>query len=205
MNKWRLARASVLGVAGILALAAPATAQFSSGYRFLEAVRKADGTAVTDALSEPGSTIVNTRDYTTGNTALHIVVQRRDLTWVRFLHERGANVNARNSKGESPLVLATNLGWSEGVEQLVRLGASVNEANSTGETPLIMATHRRDAEMAKVLLKAGADPRRSDNSGRSALDYAQLDGRSNPVLAAIEAAGKEKAGKATSPTYGPSF
>lgn len=197
--------AAVLAIAGGLALTLPAAAQFSPGYRFLEAVRKKDGQAVTDALDGPGSTVVNTRDFTTGDSALHIVTQRRDPVWIRFLHERGANVNARNNKGETPLVVASNLGWVEGVELLVSLGARVDEANGTGETPLIAATHRRDAAMARILLKAGADPRRNDNSGRSALDYAQLDGRSNPVLAEIEAEAKARSVAGKRPTYGPGY
>lgn len=196
---------AALALGGGLTLAAPAQAQFSDGYKFLQAVRKKDGDAVTSALSDPAQTIVNTRDASTGDTALHIVVQRRDLVWVRYLRDRGANVNARNNKGETPLVLASNLGFAEGVETLIQLGAKVDEANSTGETPLMAATHRRDAAMARALLKAGADPRRNDNSGRSALDYAQLDGRNNPVLAEIEAAAKNRAAKGKQPTYGPSF
>ncbi len=206
-QRWRgLAAAAVLAAG--LAVATPAAAQgmgFSDGYRFLEAVRKKDGEAVEKSLALPGATIVNTRDFSTGDSALHIVTQRRDATWVRFLHAKGGNVNARNNRGETPLVLASNLGWVEGVELLVGLGARVDEASSTGETPLIAATHRHDAAMARVLLKAGADPKRSDNSGRSALDYAQIDGRSNPVLAEIEAAARAATAKGKPRSYGPSL
>jgi uncharacterized protein len=204
--RWRQARrlAAAAALVGGVVLAGSAQAQFSGSYKFLEAVRKKDGEAVTSALDQPGTTIVNARDVSTGDTAMHIVVARRDLTWVRFLRSRGANVNARNNKGETPLQLATNLGFVEGVEALLELGAKVDEPNSTGETPLIAATHRRDATMARALLKAGADPRRNDNSGRSALDYAQLDGRSNPVLSEIENAAKSPA-KGQAAVYGPKF
>lgn len=203
VGRWRVAALAL--AAGGLAIALPVQAQFSGGYKFLEAVRKKEGQQVTDLLAAPGSTLVNTRDGSTGDTALHIVVARRDLTWVRFLAAKGANVNARNNKGQTPLQMASNIGFSEGVEALLTLGAKVDEPDSTGETPLIAATHRKDAAMARVLLKAGANPKRNDNSGRSALDYATLDGRGNPVLAEIENAAKIAAGKPKTATYGPKF
>lgn len=199
-------RMALLLVAGMLVLAVPAQAQFSEGYKFLEAVRKKDGQKVTDILNEPGSTIINTRDVTTGESALHIVTARRDVTWMSFLIGKGANVNARDARGVTPLVLASNLGFEEGVELLVEKKARVDEANSAGETPLISAVHRRNLSLMRILLRAGADPDRADNSGRSARDYAKLDGRNSPLLAEIEANAKPREQReAQQRTYGPSL
>lgn len=186
------------------ATAVPAHAQFSDSYKFLEAVRKKEGDKVTEALNEPGTQIVNTKDYTTGQTGLHIVVARRDLVWVQFLIAKGANVNARDNRGVTPLVLACEMGFLEGVDELIKSGARVDEANNTGETPLISAVHRKDLALVRMLIKAGASPDRPDNSGRSARDYAALD-KGSPVLGELEKASKEA--KATGPkkTYGPSF
>jgi len=195
---------AVAALLGMLGAALPAHAQFSESYKFLEAVRKKDGQKVTDALNEPGSQIVNTRDSITGESGLHIVTARRDLTWMQFLVGHGANVNARDAKGTTPLVLAANLGFIEGVDFLITSGARVDEPNNTGETPLITAVHRRDLAMVRALLKAGANPDRPDNSGRSARDYAMLEGKDSPV--ASEIAGATKGGaKGPKKTYGPSF
>ncbi|MFM2302569.1 MAG: hypothetical protein RLZZ84_2305 [Pseudomonadota bacterium] len=185
------------------ATAIPAQAQFSDSYKFLDAVRKKEGDKVTNALNEPGTQIINTKDYTTGQTALHIVVARRDLVWIQFLVGKGANVNARDNRGVTPLVQAVEIGFVEGVDELIKSGARVDDANNTGETPLISAVHRRDLSLVRLLIKAGANADRPDNSGRSARDYATLDGKNSPVLGEIERATKETG--APKKTYGPSF
>ena len=203
MPKFRLLKLGALALlAGTLSLPTPALAQFSASYKFLEAVKKKDGTAVTDAIEEPGSTIVNTRDVTTGQAALHIVTARRDRPWMEFLIAKGANVNIRDFKGVTPLVLAVNLNFIEGVELLVAKGARVDEANDAGETPLITAVHNRNVALMRLLLKAGANPDRSDNSGRSARDYAALDTGGNLTG---EIVANAKPAKAATPSYGPTL
>lgn len=202
----KLARMFFPLVAAAMVVSAPVAAQMSPGFKFLEAVRKKDGQAVTDALEKPGPTLVNTRDVTTGETALHIVTARRDVTWMSFLVGKGADVNARDAKGVTPMVLASNMGFSEGVEFLVSRGARVDEPTNAGETPLIAAVHRHDLGLMRVLLLAGADPDRSDNSGRSARDYAKLDGENSPMLTEIKTNAKPKAQRgAAQKTYGPTF
>jgi len=190
-----------------LAFSSPATAQmFSEGYEFLKAVEDKDGTEATKMIEEPGSTVINARDITTGRTALHIVVGRRDTTWLSFLLGKGANPNIASKAGDYPLTSAIQLNFLEGVELLLKNGARVDVTNSAGETPLITAVHARNTSLMRVLLEGGADPDRYDNSGRSARDYARLSVDGANLLAVIDRAQRpasERAG--TGGTYGPSF
>lgn len=197
--------AGLAGTLGLMAVPAPLAAQsgggmFSEGYEFLKAVRERDGAKVTEALNQPGSTLVGTRDISTGETALHIVVERRDAPWVKFLLVNGANPNVEDKRGRTPLTIATNLGFIEGAETLLKTGARVDQPSATGETPLITAVHRRDIALVRLLLANGANPRRSDNSGRSARDYAELM-KSSVLL--DEFARAEAAAKGAAGTYGP--
>ena len=45
---------------------------------------------------------------------------------IKFLLEHGADVDAQNELGQTPLILAANVGHYEAVEMLIRQGAKVN-------------------------------------------------------------------------------
>lgn len=193
-----------LGLA--FAATAPVSAQlYSEGYQFLEAVKDRDGDTATEMLNQPGTQVINTRDITTGETGLHVVVARRDVTWVKFLLQRGANPNIRDRNGLTPIQLATRLGFIEGVEELIKKGAQVNVADSQGETPLIAAVHQRNVGLVRRLLAQGADPDRNDNSGRSARDYLELMTGNTLLKREFEVADAERGETGTQEQYGPSF
>ncbi len=185
--------------------ATPVAAQFfSSGFEFLKAVKDRDGGEVNKVLEATNGSVINARDKTTGESALHIVTQRRDELWIRFLTEKGANPNIADKNGVTPLQVATSLGYVEGAEALLKAGASIDVANSTGETPLISAVLRRDFILTRLLLANGANADRSDNSGRTAREYARLDGNSR-LLDEIERSDEDRKVKKPQNSYGPSF
>jgi ankyrin repeat protein len=185
----------ILAASTVLVLAVPASGQqtFSDSFTFLKAVKERDGDKVTSLVSEPGTTVINTRDRGSGEGALHILVRGRDLNWLAFLLGKGARPDIQTNRGETPLTLAAQIGWVEGAEQLISRRASIDLANGRGETPLILATQRRDVPMVRLLLSRGADPKRTDNvAGMSAIDYARQDPRAAAVLKMLEAKGAAK-------------
>ena len=183
-----IARATIVAAATLMT-AGPAMAQFSESYNFLKSVRDADGAAATKALDKTSNGIVNTRDYTNGESALHITVKRRDMTWTSFMLAKGANPNVKDSQGDTPLMAATRVGFVEGVNLLIQQGAQVDLVNGNGETPLIVAAQTRNIPLVRILLAAGADPKKSDRiAGKSAIDYATGDPRSVAVLKVLQEA-----------------
>ena len=186
-----------------LALAVPATAQlgFSQSYTFLKAVKDSDGNKITDILSKAGSAqvIINTQSPENGDTALHIVTRRRDMTYLNFLLSRGADPNLRNKTGLSPLIMATQMRWAEGVSLLLDRRAQPDLTSALGETALTRAVQNNDSTIVALLLRAGANPLKPEaGSGLSARDYAARDPRGAVILRQIDEA-KPKAKS----NYGP--
>jgi hypothetical protein len=192
-------------MAAALLVPAAAQAQFSDAYNFLKAVKDRDGQKVTDMIQKPGSTVINSRDVLTGETALHYIVARRDGSWLTFLIAKGANPNLTDNKGDTPLLDAVQARFEEGVRTLIENGAQIDKVNDSGETPLIRAVQLRDVGLTRLLVTNGANPDKRDTiAGMSARDYATRDGRTPGLVEALSAA---KAGsvKPKGPVQGPTF
>ncbi|HEX8533371.1 MAG TPA: ankyrin repeat domain-containing protein [Allosphingosinicella sp.] len=197
---FRTTKLAVVAAAALAVCSVSAGAQsYSEGFKFLKAVKERAGNTVEGILAGSGARLVNTKDMTSGESALHIVARDRDLTWLRFLLSKGARADIQNKDGDTPLIIATQLGWEEGAAALIGAGAKVDAFNSRGETPLILAVHKRNIPMIRQLLSRGADPKRADRiAGYSALDYAKRDDRSGAIVRLLESAQPAK------PVAGPS-
>ena len=88
---------------------------------------------------------------------------------VTQLIKAGAEVNIRDTDGNSPLHLAVNSNCAKGVTELLYAGAIVNVTNHQGDSPLLMAVEEYSRDIVTSLINAGADVNFIDKSGKSLL------------------------------------
>src|SRR6266702_5371348 len=115
-------------------------------------------------------------------TALHKVIDRDDkvaIDAVRFLLERGADVNARRDDLWTPLHLAVNIGKLTVARMLLDHQADVNSRNGDGQAPLHLLSKRETSQdeddgrdLVKLLLERGANVNEQDKNNATPLDLA---------------------------------
>ena len=76
---------------------------------------------------------------------------------MKFLISQGADVNAKDKNGDTPLHKTSIWSRLEAMEILISEGADVNEKNSRGITPLDMSYKHKKLENVKLLISEGAN------------------------------------------------
>ena len=88
---------------------------------------------------------------------------------VRALLDGGADVNAIDRNGWTPLMEAVFAGHAETIRALLARGADVNTKDQAGWTPLMEAASKGHAEAVMILLASGADANARSSKGWTAL------------------------------------
>ena len=103
--------------------------------------------------------------------SLHDAAETGDLNKVKRLLRKGADVNAKEFNGYTPLMWAVaHTGHVEIVKVLLEKGADVSvRGKSKNETPLGIASHFGGLEIVRLLLDKGADITAKDNDGSTPL------------------------------------
>jgi cytohesin len=109
------------------------------------------------------------------NNMLFNAIRDRKIRIFQAALKRGADPNARDKKGKTPLMVVI---WEGSflynlkmAHALIAAGADPNARDENGHTPLMMAAKGKDFNMSRAIIKAGADPNAKDSEGHTALHH----------------------------------
>ncbi|KAL8946056.1 MAG: hypothetical protein Q9222_007493 [Ikaeria aurantiellina] len=104
-------------------------------------------------------------------TLLHVAsrTMSKERTF-KLLLKAGADPNARNKTGRTPLHTAVSKDNSAAARWLLKVGVDVNVQDAWKETPLHFAAQHKNAEITEMLLEHGADVNIMNNSRKKAKD-----------------------------------
>jgi len=117
------------------------------------------------------------------STLLHIASYNGEVEVVQLLLECGANINARNKEGHTPLhrVLVkledgARTSFFDTIQLLLDHGADVDALDDAQSTPLHVASKYGSAKATRLLLERGANVHLQDNEGHTPSQVASAKG-----------------------------
>lgn len=113
------------------------------------------------------------QDVASLNEMMLSAVVKGDTAQVTSLLEQGATLEARNSSGRTPLMLAALQGNVKLLDLLLEKGADIRASDTAGMTPLLWGAFGGNAQVVEHLLAHGADALAKDKSGNTAMNWAK--------------------------------
>lgn len=131
----------------------------------LKAFYKNDLAAIQNAVkSDPSVVQMKNAD---GQTLLLLASSYGKFDIVKFLLESGADIEAKDKMGRTPLITAAReRGGIDVIKLLVEKGATVNAVDDSGDSALSLAAWRGFEDIVDYLLEKGANVPVNDNQGR---------------------------------------
>ncbi len=124
------------------------------------------------------------------NDELASAVGKNDIQKVKGLIAKGADINAKDNHGTTPLMWASLMQATEAARLLIEKGANVNTKDMYGWTTLMHATGLGDTVIGKILLDKGVDVNAKSLKGDTALSIAKREKKSDMIKLLQQAGAK---------------
>ncbi len=135
-------------------------------------------------LIEDGADVNWKTDHFYGETfALMNAVSFKDPKWIRLLIKAGADLNVKDKKARTPLMVAATEARTDTAEVLIKAGADIRVRDTNGSTILIRASGswKEQTGVVRLLLERGAEVNAKNKKGMGALRAAAAQGHLNVV------------------------
>jgi len=109
------------------------------------------------------NTIFHYKDIYDSNTLLHVAVLNNHECCIKFLLEKGIDINSKNKYGNTALNLACRLGYEKCIESLLFNGADIYIKDSMGCHPINMCIIKDNEKSFELLVKL-LNPNGNDNT-----------------------------------------
>ena len=136
-----------------------------------------------------------------GSYALHDAVLANNAGDVQKELANGADVNAKDQAGFTPLFYAVQKGYGDIVGFLINRNANVNATDTIGNTPLHFAAGLGNVEICKALVSAGASTSAQNLTGGTPLAIARAGGNTQIIQALGGQAGPPRSPYPNQPVY----
>src|SRR5262245_13564441 len=108
-------------------------------------------------------------DVQTMNNELIAAAERGDTAGVQQLLQAGANINARDERGRTPVMAATHGNRVDTVAALIQAVADINIRDNRLDNPFLYAGAEGLLDILKLTIAAGADTKLTNRFGGTAL------------------------------------
>lgn len=109
--------------------------------------------------------------------AFHEAARSGDVLQIARLATQIDDLDQKNAKGYSALMLSAYNGHLEASRYLVSIGADLNSTDPAGNSILMGVAFKGHKDILQFLLQFGANPHHKNRAGQDALQFAQMFGR----------------------------
>ncbi|EAY06454.1 ankyrin repeat protein, putative [Trichomonas vaginalis G3] len=120
-------------------------------------------------------------DWNFERNVLHFASENGNLDVVQYLISVGANKEAKDNDGYTPLIWASQNGKLDVVQYLISVGANKEAKDNSGYTPLIHASFQGHLKIVQYLISVVANKETKSNGGWTPLIYALINGQLDVV------------------------
>lgn len=117
---------------------------------------------------------------------LHSATTALDSTRIEYLLKRGADINAKNAEGQTPLMTAAQNADLSVINGLLAYNANPNSQDNDGWTAAMHAVRSNDPKIFRLLGKYKADFNLLNNDDMTALALAVFENKANAAVAMLD-------------------